>query len=150
MSVRIWLASVAAVATIATTRVASADDTVECTVVEINATNGKAPAIDPELKPLERKLKKAPFTAYNEFHQLSRTTKTLTRSKAESLPLKQGAATVMLRDKSEKRAELAITMDDAKGKRVVDAKPAVPLGNDWTMLVDQKDAGAHILALTCK
>jgi hypothetical protein len=141
----------AAFAIVSGHRVASADDSVQCTFVEIKATNAKAPSIDAELKPLEKKLKKAPFTAYNDFKQLWRGMKTLTKLKAEPLPLKQGAATVLLREKNGTRAELGITMDDQNGKRVVDAKPAVPLGNDWTMIVDsQKEAEAHILGFNCK
>ena len=70
-----------------------------------SATAGKTPAIDAELKPLEKKLKKPPFSSWNEFHKLSSGEFPLVRLKSEPLKLKEGAASVLLRDRSEKRIE---------------------------------------------
>jgi len=123
----------------------------ECDYIEIAATNAKdAPSIDPELKAVEKKLKKAPFTAWNSFKKLSSGTISLTKNKPETLKLKQGSATAMLRDRTPKRVEMTVTMDNAAGKRILDAKPAFKAG-DWLLLVgtNAKDDG-HILGLTCR
>lgn len=122
----------------------------DCDFVEITATNAKDGAIDPELKVVEKKLKKPPFTAWNTFHKLGSGTVSLTANKAETLKLKQGSATLMLRGRSAKRVELTVIIDNIAGKRILDAKPAVKAG-DWLLLVatNAKDDG-HILGLTCK
>lgn len=125
----------------------------ECSYIEIAATNAKDvkdASIDPDLKPLEKKLKKPPFTAWNTFKKLSAGTSALTKNKPDTLKLKQGTASLMLRDRTEKRVELTVTMDNAAGKRVLEAKPAFKAG-DWLLLVgtNAKDDG-HILGLTCK
>ena len=147
MSPRIWLAACAITAALSTPALAGDAD---CNYIEIAATNGKAASIDGDLKPLEKKLKKPPFTAWNTFKKLSSGTSALTKNKAEAIKLAQGGASLMLRDRSEKRVELTVTMDGADGKRVLDAKPAIR-GGDWLLLVgtNAKDDG-HILALTCK
>jgi hypothetical protein len=148
MSLRALLA--ATVLTCAIAQPAFAGDA-ECTYVEITATNTKdAGSIDPALKPLAKKLKKPPFTAWNTFKELQSGTASLTKNKSETIKLKQGASSLMLRDRSEKRVELTVTMDGADGKRVLEAKPAFKAG-DWLLLVgtNAKDDG-HILGLTCK
>jgi len=147
MSPRYWLAAL--VLMFATAKPAFAGDA-DCSYIEIAATNSKSPAIDADLKPLEKKLKKPPFTAWNTFKKLGAGATSLTKSKAESIKLAQGAASMMLRDRTDKRVELSVTMDGADGKRVLDAKPAIKSG-DWLLLVgtNAKDDG-HILGLTCK
>jgi hypothetical protein len=147
MSPRIWLAAFAVSAALATPALAGDAD---CNFIEITATNEKAGSIDGELKPLEKKLKKPPFTAWNTFKKLSSGTTALTKNKAEAIKLKQGGASLMLRDRTEKRVELTVNWDGADGKRLLEAKPAIKSG-DWLLLVgtNAKDDG-HILALTCK
>jgi hypothetical protein len=150
MSLRAWLAAIVLTGAIA--QPAFAGDA-ECTYVEIAATNAPkdaAGSIDPALKPLEKKLKKPPFTAWNTFKQLQSGTASLTKNKSEAIKLKEGASSLMLRDRSEKRVELTVTMDGSDGKRVLEAKPAFKAG-DWLLLVgtNAKDDG-HILGLTCK
>ena len=147
MSPRIWLAALAVTAGLATPALAGDAD---CNFIEISATNEKAGSIDGDLKPLEKKLKKPPFTAWNTFKKLSAGTTALTRNKAESIKLKQGGASLMLRDRTEKKVELTVAWDGADGKRLLDAKTASKSG-DWLLLVgtNAKDDG-HILALTCK
>ena len=123
----------------------------ECGFIEIAATKADKPSMDGDLKPLEKKFKKAPFSAWNNFKKLSTGASSLTKNTPAALKLKQGSASLMLRDRSEKRVELTVTKDDAKGKRVLEAKPKVTAG-DWLMLGgpgDTNDDG-HILALTCK
>src|SRR5690606_37869513 len=109
------------------------------------------PSMDPELKPLEEKFKKAPFSAWNTFKKLSSGTASLTKNKPETLKLRQGQASIMPRDRTEKRIELTVTKDDANGQRVLEAKPAFRAG-DWLMLggPGASNDDGHILALTCK
>ena len=143
---------IAALAVAALTTPAYAGDA-ECDYVEIAATNAKDvkdATIDADLKAVEKKLKKAPFTAWNTFKKLSSGTLSLVANKSETLKLKQGSSSVMLRGRTPKRVELTVTMDNAAGKRILDAKPAFKAG-DWLLLVgtNAKDDG-HILGVTCR
>jgi hypothetical protein len=138
-----------AVVLLAASRLASADEKAECSYLEIAASTGKAPAIDGELKPLEKKLKKPPFTSWNTFHKLSGGPVALGKQKAESLKLAQGAASVLLRDRNDKRIDISVTIDGADGKRVLDNKQSMSAG-DWSVWVHNVKDDGHILALTCK
>jgi hypothetical protein len=134
----------------AATRVAAADDKAECDYLEISGTTGEKPATDADLKALEKKLSKPPFTSWNVYRKLSSGHLSLTRLKAEPVKLKEGAASILLRDRGEKRLELTVTMDGADGKRVLDVKQAASAG-DYALFVATKAKGdGHILALTCK
>ncbi len=146
MSARMVLA---ALIVAATSRVAAAGPDADCNYLEISATQGKAPAVDGELKPLEKKLKKPPFSSWNSFKKLSGGPVALGKLKEEHLKLTQGAASLLLRDRGEKQVELTITVDGADGKRVLDTKPSLRVG-DWLMLVTNAKDDGHILALTCK
>ena len=147
MSPRYWLA---AAMVVALAQPALAGDS-QCSFMEIAATKTDKPQVDAELKPLEKKFKKAPFSAWNNFKKLMTGSVSLTKNKPETLRLKQGAASLMLRDRTDKRVELTVTMDDASGKRVLEAKPAFKAG-DWLMLGGPGAANddGHILAVTCK
>jgi len=148
MSLRALLAAV--VVTVPTLASPAFAGDAECTYVEISATNAKEASLDPALKPLEKKLKKPPFTSWNTFKQLASGGASLTKNKSETIKLKEGASSLMLRDRTDKRVELTVTMDGPDGKRVLEAKPAFKAG-DWLLLVgtNAKDDG-HILGLTCK
>jgi hypothetical protein len=130
-------------------RLAAADDKADCNFIEISATTGKDAAVDPDLKPLEKKLKKPPFSAWNVFHTLSSGAMPLVHLHAQSLPLKQGAATILLRDRADKRLELTISVDGAEGKRLLDTKQAVNAG-EWNLWGYNVNDDGHILALTCR
>src|SRR3954463_7203744 len=124
----------------------------ECSYVEISATNAKDAkdaAIDGELKPLEKKLKKPPFTSWNVFHTLANGHVTTAKNKAESLKLKQGAASLLLRDRTDKRLELTIQIDGSDGKRVIDNKQGANAGEGLLFVHNVGDNG-HIVALMCK
>ena len=144
---RFWLASLTVVVL---TKPAFAGDA-DCNYIEIAATKSEKPAVDPDLKPLEKKFKKAPFSAWNTFKKLASGAVSLTRNKPDTVKLKQGSLTLMLRDRTEKRLGLTVSMEGADGKRVLEAKPAFKAG-DWLMLggTGDKDDAGHILALTCK
>ena len=136
---------------IALVRVAHAgNNAAECDYLEISASNGKAPAVDPELQPLEKKLKKPPFSSWNTFHKLANGHVSLTQLKADTLKLQKGGASLLLRDRTDKRLELTITIDDANGKRVLDTKQSVNVAPDWNIWGHSVGDDGHILALTCK
>jgi hypothetical protein len=146
MSGRFWLALAFVLGTAAP---ALADDKAECDYLEISATTGKGPAIDAALKPLEKKLKKPPFSSWNTFHMLASGHVTLVKVKPETVKLKQGQSTLLLRDRTDKRLELTITIDDASGKRVLDNKQSAN-GGEWLLFGQNVGDNGHILALTCK
>jgi hypothetical protein len=146
MSGRLWLALAFVVGSAAP---ALADDKAECDYLEISASTGKAASIDAALKPLEKKLKKPPFSSWNVFHTLSSGHVTLPKLKADSPKLKQGSVSLLLRERSEKRLELTITIDGADGKRVLDNKQSANVG-EWLLFGQNVGDNGHIVALTCK
>lgn len=129
--------------------VAHAEKTADCSYLEIIAASGKEPAIDPELKPLEKKLTKRPFSSWNTFHKLTAGALKLVQLKPDPIKLQKGGATLLLRDRTDTRLELTVAMDGADGKRWLDTKQGVPAG-DWTMWVHNVGDDGHIFALTCK
>jgi hypothetical protein len=136
-------------------RVAQADTPVACTVVEIEASTGDAPAMDAELKPLEKKLKKPPFSSWNTFKQLGSHAVTLEVMKASNLTLTHGKAQLLLREVTAKgakktRISLGISLDDADGKRVLDSKVAVDAGDYLVVGRSLKGNRGHLLAMNCK
>jgi hypothetical protein len=146
MSGRLWLALAFVIGSAVP---ALADDKAECDYLEISAQSGKSPAMDPELKPLEKKLKKPPFSSWNTFHTLSSGHVTLQKLKAETPKLKQGSASLLLRERTDKRLELTITIDGADGKRVLDNKQSANAG-EWLLFGQNVGDNGHIVALTCK
>jgi hypothetical protein len=142
-----WLA----LAVLSICAVAHADDKAQCSYLEISATNGSAPAFDPELQPVEKKLHMPPLNAWNTFHKLSGGPFPLEKQKAEPLKLAQGAASILLRDRQAdgKRLELSVTIDGADGKRMLDNKQNVNVG-DWVMFGHNVKNDGHILAVTCR
>ena len=147
---RACLVALSFVAASAAPRVAAADDKADCNFMEISATTGKDAAIDPDLKPLEKKLKKPPFSSWNTFHKLSTGHVSLVQQKPDSLKLQKGAASLLLRDRTDTRLELTITIDGADGKRVLDTKQAVNVAPEWNIWGHSVGDDGHILALTCK
>lgn len=146
MSGRSWLALAFVLGTAAP---AFAEDKAECDYLEISASSGKDAAIDGDLKPLEKKLKKPPFSSWNVFHTLSSGHVTLVKLKPENQKLKQGQSTLLLRDRTDKRLELTITIDDAGGKRAIDNKQSANAG-EWLLFVQNVGDNGHIVGLTCK
>jgi hypothetical protein len=146
MSGRLWLALAFVVASAVP---ALADDKAECDYLEISASSGKDAAMDADLKPLEKKLKKPPFSSWNVFHTLSNGHVTMPKLKAQSPRLKQGSASVLLRERTEKRLELTITIDGSDGKRVIDNKQSANAG-EWLVFGQNVGDNGHIVALTCK
>jgi len=163
MSVRFWLSMVVASALSAPVladgpakvpqQAPAAPLAVTCDFIEIGATKGKAPSIDPKLAPIEKRLKKAPFsTQWNEFKQLSQASRKLEKKKTEAIALKQGSATATLVEIVDKsKVRLTVTIDNAKGKQAVNQTSLLDAG-DWvihTVVLPPNDDG-HLVALTCK
>jgi len=126
---------------------------VTCDFIEISATKGKIASIDPKLGPIERKLKKAPFsTQWNEFKQLTQATRKLEKKKTEAIALKQGAATATLVEIVDKsKARITVTIDNAKGKQAVNQTTLLDAGDYviHAVVLPPKDDG-HLVAVTCK
>lgn len=126
---------------------------VTCDFIEISATKSKTTSIDPKLGPVEKKLKKAPFsTQWTEFKQLSETNRKLEKKKTETIPLKQGSATATLVEIVDKsKARITITIDNAKGKQAVNQTTLLDAGDYviHTVVLPPNDDG-HLVAVTCK
>jgi hypothetical protein len=134
-----------------TARDARAEVTTECEFLEISARSGAKPAIDAELQPVEKKLKKPPFSTWNQFKLLSRSHKSLVKKKAEPVALKIGAATATLVEIVDKsRVRLSVTMDDEKGKQVANNTATVEAGDYMIYVHERANNEGHLLSLTCK
>lgn len=134
-----------------TTRPARADVTANCEFLEISAKAGDKPAIDPELKPVEKKLKKPPFSTWNQFKFLSHSQKSLAKKKVEAVNLKIGAATATLVEIVDKsKVRLTVTMDDDKGKQVANNTTTVEAGDYMIYVHPLPNNNGHLLSLTCK
>jgi hypothetical protein len=157
MSGRCWRAiQIVALIVLATPALAgpakgAPDVAVSCEFLEISAKQGDKPAIDGELTPMERKLKKPPFSAWNQFKLLSRSQKSLAKKKPEPVGLKIGAATATLVEiVDQSKVRLAITMDDDKGKHVVNNTTTVEAG-DYVIFVHELAGNeGHLLSLKCR
>jgi hypothetical protein len=139
------------------TPAAHADTGASCTVLEIEASTSDAPSVDPDLRPLERKLKKPPFSSWNTFKRLGSHDLVLQMMKAGSLGLTQGKLELLLREATaggskKPRVSLGLTLDDQDGKRVIDTKLVVDAGA-WLAVgrsLKGKENHGQIVALTCK
>jgi hypothetical protein len=132
-------------------RRASADVTADCDFLEISARAGDKPAIDAELKPLEKKLKNPPFSTWSQFKLLSRSQKALAKKKPEPINLKVGSATATLVEIVDKsKVRLTVTVDDARGKQVVNNTTAVEAGDYVIYVHPLPGKEGHLLSVTCK
>jgi len=133
---------------------ARADTKVTCDILEINASKGDKAAVPTELKHLEKKLKKPPFSSWNVFKLLSRASKEIFQLKAESIKLTMGQATVLFRDLDQgakkTRVALTVTTEDQKGKRIADTKVNIDAGDYIVIGRTLPNDEGHLLALTCK
>jgi len=156
MSARTWLACSAFVASavvmggLAHAQPAAAPS-VTASILEVSATTGKTPSIDPELKPLEKKLTRPPFSSWNQFKVLMKTQQTLVKRKPAPIALKVGKATVTLVEIVDKsKCRLSVTIEDAKGKQIVNNTSTVE-GGDYLVYGHSLPSNeGHLLALTCK
>ena len=130
---------------------ARADVATSCEFLEIAAKQGDKPAIDAELKPIEKKLKKQPFSTWNQFKLLSHSQKSLAKKKPEAVGLKLGSATATLVEIVDKsKVRLTVTMDDARGKQVTNNTTTVEAG-DYVIFVHEVAGNeGPLLSLTCR
>jgi hypothetical protein len=132
-------------------RPARADITADCEFLEISAKAGDKPAVDAELQPVEKKLKKPPFSTWNQFKLLSHSQKPLAKKKVEPIHLKLGTATATLVEIVDKsKVRLTVTMDDDKGKQVVSNTTTVEAGDHVIFVHQLANNEGHLLSLTCK
>lgn len=129
----------------------SARADVDCDFLEISARSGDKPAIDGELRPLEKKLKKPPLSSWNQFKLLSHAQKPLAKKKQEPIALKSGSATATLVEIVDKsKVRLTVTMSDAKGKEVSNNTATVEAG-DYLIYVNSLPGNeGHLLSVSCK
>jgi len=132
-------------------RLARADVTADCDFLEFSGKTGDKPAIDGELQALEKKLKKPPFSTWNQFKLLGRSHKALAKKKTEPISLKTGSATATLVEIVDKsRVRLTVTMDDAKGKQVANNTATVDAGDYVIYVVPLPGNAGHLLSISCK
>lgn len=130
---------------------ARAEVTADCEFLEISAKVGDKPAIDAELSPVEKKLKKPPFSTWNQFKLLSRLQKPLAKKKAEPIPLKIGSATATLVEIVDKsKVRLTIAIDDEKGKQVATNTTTVDAGDYMIYVHPIANNEGHLLSWTCR
>jgi hypothetical protein len=148
-TVAIMIVTAAVLAGVA--RTARADVTADCEFLEVAAKVGDKPAIDPALAPIEKKLKKPPFSTWNQFKLLSRSQKALPKKKPEAISLKVGSATATLVEIVDKsKVRLTVTMADEKGKQVVNNTTTVEGGDHVIFVHELASSDGHLLSLTCK
>jgi hypothetical protein len=126
--------------------------TVTCDFIEIAATKGKGASVDPALGPVEKKLKKAPFsTQWSEFKQLSTTSKKLDKKKTETFALKQGSVTATLLETVDQQgARLNVTIESPKGKKAVDNTSVMSAADYVIYTIVQSNGDGHLVAVTCR
>jgi hypothetical protein len=135
----------------AAARPARADITAECEFLEMSAKAGDKSSMDPELQPVEKKLKKPPFSTWNQFKLLSRSQKALAKKKLEPINLKIGSATATLVEIVDKsKVRITVTMDDDKGKQVASNTTTVEAGDHVIFVHPLANNEGHLLSLTCK
>lgn len=154
LSKRLVSSVAACVAVLALSGSASAD-TAQCKILEIKASAG-APNIDAALKPLEKKLKKPPFSGWKNFKLVKAHSVNAEQMKQANQTLATGGKLGLLyRDRSDSagkktRLRIAMTLDDAAGKRRADISLKVDSG-DYTLIGRDaaKDGSTHVLAISC-
>ena len=144
------LVLIAAAVCLAAPHAARAEVTADCEFLEISAKTGDKAAIDAELGPVEKKLKRAPFSTWNQFKLLSRSKKSLAKKKAEPIGLKIGSATATLIEIVDKsKVRVTVTMDDDKGKQVASNTVTVDAGDHVIYVHQLANNEGHLLSLTC-
>src|SRR5262249_56367085 len=100
---------------------------------------------------LEKKLKKPPFSTWNQFKLLARSHKALAKKKTEPISLKNGSATATLVEIVDKsKVRLTVTMDDAKGKQIVNNTATVDAGDYVIYAHPLPHNQGHPLSVSCK
>lgn len=136
---------------------ARADAEVRCQIFEIKATHGDSERIDSRLRPIEDKLRQAPFRAWNVFEALASHRMTAERRRPVKLSLEPGGEMTLLyqdvtREEGKKpRLRLSLTLDDADGRRRMDSTIRLDSG-DWSLIGGESlgDGATYVLAIGCR
>jgi len=123
---------------------------VSCEFVEITASSGATPSIDPALAKLQKKFKKPPFSSWNVFKLDHTEQKSLTQKKPETVTLKQGTVEAKLFgivNKSQLRLSISLTVSD---KNIVNTTATFEGGDYLVYGHSLPNNDGHLLALTCK
>jgi hypothetical protein len=124
---------------------------VSCEFMEISASSGPTPSMDVDLEKLKKKLKKPPFSSWNQFKLLMKADKALTQKKAETIQLKMGKAeATLLGIVNGSQVRLTISIDDASGKNFVNNTSTFAAGDYLVYGHSLPNNDGHLLALTCK
>jgi hypothetical protein len=134
---------------------AEGDESLGCEIYEIKAVRD-GDKIDPELKPLERKLSQPPFSSWKSFSLLKKHNESVSRMRALNVKLVPGSQMQLLylgmsKEAGKKdRLRLEFTLDDSSGKRTAKATLAVDVGDFYAVVGDPLSGGGHhILAVAC-
>ncbi len=131
-------------------------DAVSCEVLEVKASHGDTDRLDPRLRAIEGKLKKPPFSDWNVFESLGAHEFSAQRRHPVEISLAPGGELgllfqdVMRSDGKKPRLRLSLTLDDAEGKRLMDATIQLDSG-DWYLVGGQSmdDGAVYVLAASC-
>jgi hypothetical protein len=144
-----------AVALASTARLDTARADVACSIWEIEASSAKDPSVDPELKPLQKKFKKPPFSSWNVFKRIGAHDLALAPQQVGVASLVHGKAGLLFREVTARegkkpRVSLGITLDDAAGKRVIDTKISVDAGDYFLVGQSLAATTGELVAFTCR
>jgi hypothetical protein len=126
-----------------------------CSFLEIQASNN-GEGIDPELRPLSRKLTRPPLSSWKSFKLIARHDKDLVRMTPQEVQLKLGGKLSALyrehtkpKDRKD-RFSLGLTLDNKSGKRSLDTKIVVDSGDYFVIAHSSSQDSSELLAITCK
>lgn len=149
------LAGVAVLAMLMMTVSTASADSLKCEVIEIHASKTDTPSIDPALKDLKKKLKRAPLNAFNTFVKLARVSFTLAENVPQSFDTPRGETNLTLTGvdrptKKRTRASLDVDVRDESGKRYVSSEGHIDVG-DWLFFgLSISDTESILTAVGCK
>ncbi|MBA3460740.1 MAG: hypothetical protein H0T46_12305 [Deltaproteobacteria bacterium] len=157
MSSRLWIACIASLALGGAANAQPKKESppppppVSCEFMEISASSGAAASMDADLEKLKKKLKKPPFSSWNQFKLLMKADKALTRKRVETIQLKMGKAeATLLGIVNGSQVRLSISIDDAAGKNFVNNTSTFAAGDYLVYGHSLPNNDGHLLALTCK
>ena len=131
-----------------------ADQSAACKVYEIRASKDKG-GIDAELRGI-RDLRQGAFKQWTRFEKLAKHSQTLKHMHAGNVSLIPGKLSILYRGAvvaagKKPRVRLGVTIDDKKGKRLVNTKTELDAGA-YLVLVEPRlriAKGTYSLALSC-
>jgi hypothetical protein len=142
------------VATAAPARAEDLPESMTCEVIEIEASNAEKPSIDPDLKDLEKKLKKGPFSAYNRFVKSARIAKKMEVMVSEAFDTPKGEVNLIIREIGQKkkrtRVSLGIQLETEAGKQYIDTKSNVDAGDYLMFGRTVSDKLSIVTAVGCR